>query len=809
MRMCYIGAMETTSIAGPQDRAILEFDKIAAVTCGLCMTPMGAERIRERLPTDDAAIIDRRREEVQEMMTVLEGGDLPILRLPDLRGLIEKSGLEGSFLDPGEFLQFGEFLAGVDALLKFSKVSAEAFPRLEYYLAHLSAVYPLRVAIERSITPEAEVSDTASPELARIRKEKRRVRDRVVSRLERILVSRKTDPSRVEDIITLRNDRFVIPMRESDPAVNEGVIQDRSSSGATIFVEPMAVVESNNQLRRLGMEETREVERILLGLTDLVRAHTHALLDNVTMVGKLDAISAVGQFGRRVDGVVAGRSDDASLDLVEARHPLLVLKSLREPPETRFPVVPMSVAVGEAVQALIVTGPNTGGKTVSLKTIGLLTLMAQAGWPVPAKEGTRVGIFSRVIADIGDEQSIESSLSTFSSHLTRIRAAIDAADARTLVLLDELGAGTDPKEGAALGEAIVRELTERGARLVVTTHHSALKTLSQHDARIENASLVFDVKTLSPSYQFRVGLPGASYAIAIARRLGLSPSVITCAESLIGEQEKNLTHLLNELDDRLVALREGQSELDVHRRAAAQLEDLYRSRLERLKKTESERKSDALAEAEQIVAGTRREMEQLVREIREGQAERERVKAAHKILRDRATEIKEQRKELRPVAPPATESGPLRAGDRVWIAAFRRDGEMVEEDTGRGKVKVRIGDFLYTLDREAVAKAAGEASASPPKPRVAVHVETQTEAGPEISLRGQSVEDALEQLDRYLDDVRVEGLTEVRIVHGKGEGILRRAVCEFLTKDPRVVSKRLGQWNEGADGVTIAKLRAL
>lgn len=807
--MCYIGAMETISIAGSQDRAILEFDKIVTVTCGLCMTPMGVERIRERFPVADAAVIDRRREELQEIMTLLEGGDFPILRLPDLRGLIEKSGLEGSFLDPGDFLQFGEFLAGAEALLKFSRVSAETFPRLEQYLAHLSAVYPLRVAIERSITPEAEVSDSASPELARIRKDKRRVRDRVVSRLEHILASRKTDPSRVDGIITLRNDRFVIPVRESDPAANEGIIQDRSSSGATIFVEPMAVVESNNQLRRLGMEETREVERILLGLTDLVREHTRALLDNVATVGELDAISAVGQFGRRVDGVVAGRTDDASLRLVEARHPLLVLKFLREPLETRSTVVPMSVTVGDAVQVMIVTGPNTGGKTVSLKTIGLLTLMAQAGWPVPAKAGTQVGIFTRVIADIGDEQSIESSLSTFSSHLTRIRTAIELADPWTLVLLDELGAGTDPKEGAALGEAIVRELTERGARLVVTTHHSALKTLSQHDARIENASLVFDVKTLSPSYQFRVGVPGASYAIAIARRLGLSPEVVQRAESLIGEQEKDLTHLLNELDDRLVALREGQSELAAHRQAASQLEELYRSRLERLKKTESERKSEALAEAEQIVVDTRREMEQLVREIREGQAERERVKAAHKVLRERTAEIKEQRQELKPVASPATESGPLRAGDHVWIEAFRRGGELVEEDTGRGKVKVRIGDFLYTLDREAVAKAAGEAPAAPPKPRPTVHVESSVEVGPEISLRGQSAEDALVLLDRYLDDVRVEGLTEVRIVHGKGEGILRRVLGEFLTKDTRVASIRLGQWNEGADGVTIAKLHAL
>ncbi|MEW5701711.1 MAG: endonuclease MutS2, partial [Candidatus Zixiibacteriota bacterium] len=772
---------------------------------GMCLTAMGSEEIRRRLPTEDAVVLDRRRGELQEMLLVLVGEDFPLTRLPDIRPHLERSQHEGAHLDAAALLQIGEFLTGVDALLRFARVSREKCPCLEAHFEQLSAIYPLRAAIGRAISPEGDVADTASPELAKIRREKRGARDAVVTRLERLLAARKTDPARMDDLITLRNDRFVIPMREGDPAANDGVIQDRSSSGATLFVEPMSVVELNNRLRRLGLEEAREVERILLELTDLVREHRVALADDAQTIGTLDAIQALARFGLKVDGVVAERTDSATLTLREARHPLLILKSLRTPKEARAPVIPMSLSLGGRVTVVIVTGPNTGGKTVALKTVGLSVLMAQAGWPVPARIGTEIGTFGRVIADIGDEQSIESSLSTFSSHLLRIREALATADERTLVLLDELGAGTDPKEGAALGEAVIAALTERGARLVATTHHSALKTLSQHDSRIENASLVFDVKTLSPTYQFRVGLPGASYAIDIARRLGLPDAVVERALSLLGAQEKDMTQLLNELDERLTSLREQQAAAEQSRKAAVALEELFRSRVERLEKTEAERKGEALSEARRIVETTRREMEQLVREIRESQAEKARVKESHKKIDERLAGIRAEQQELAVPAPPSDATPPA-VGDRVWIAAFKKEGEVVDIDAERGKLKVRIGDFLYSLDQGSVARVE---SPSPPSSRPGqVRIQAETDVGPELSLRGFTAEDALETLDRYLDDARLAGWQEVRIIHGKGEGILRRAVNEFLTKDPRVESKRLGQWNEGGDGVTIAKLRA-
>jgi DNA mismatch repair protein MutS2 len=679
----------------------------------------------------------------------------------------------------------------------------------------LSAVYPLRVAIERAITPEADVSDGASSELAKIRREKRGARDAVVTRLERILRSRDTDPSRMDDLITLRNDRFVIPMREGDPEANKGVIQDRSSSGATLFVEPMNVVELNNRLRRLTMEETREVQRILRGLTDLLREHRIGLHDNIDVYGDLDAIHAVAQFGVITDGAVAGRVDGAELNLDEARHPLLVLRVRRERQAASDPksvpgVVPMSVTINDGTSAIIVTGPNTGGKTVALKTVGLLTLMAQAGWPIPAKPDSVVGVFARVIADIGDEQSIESSLSTFSSHLTRINQALNSADDRTLVLLDELGAGTDPREGAALGEAIVTELTKRRARLMVTTHHTALKTLAQHDAHIENAAVLFDAKTLSPTYQFRVGLPGASYAIDIARRLGLPEKVTRLADSLVDEQEKDLSKLLLELDDRLETVREQQKQMENSNRAAAALEDLFRARLAKLEQVEKERKSEALAEAESIVNATRQEMERLVREIRESQAERKRVKESHHVIQEKLTEIKKEKTEVEEPRP-VKEPGPLAVGDRVWIETFKREGDVVAVDDKRGQVKVQIGDFMYMMDRSAVERVKADASADQETGRVNVrqsgYMHSTPEVEPEVSLRGMSAEDALDLLDRYLDEARLAGWQEVRIVHGKGQGILRRVVNEYLTKDERVTEKRLGQWNEGGDGVTIARLR--
>jgi len=800
--------MPDTPVANRHTLSVLEFDKIVEATAGFCLTPMGGEEIRKRQPSSDRDWIGHRCDELREMLHLVMAARFPLQRVPDIRPHIEKSSHEGAFLDPAELLQIGEFLSGVDALLGFAKSSRETAPRLEEYLESLSSVYPLRQAIARAITPEGEVSDSASPELSKIRREKRGARDAVVSRLERILASRKTDPSRMDDLITLRNDRFVIPVREGDPAAGEGIIQDRSSSGATLFIEPMAVVEFNNRLQRLGLEEAREVRRILLEITALVRDNRDALVDDVASIGSLDAIHALARFGLHIDGMVPDRVEGASITLRDGRHPLLVLRRARLPKEERTTIVPMSVAIGDRHAAIIVTGPNTGGKTVSLKTIGLLALMAQAGWPLPAKDGTAVGVFDHIIADIGDEQSIESSLSTFSSHLMRINDALARANERTLVLLDELGAGTDPKEGAALGEAIISELTERGTRLVVTTHHSALKTLSQHDPRIENASLVFDVKTLSPTYQFRVGLPGASYAIDIAKRLGVSQRVIDRALALVDGQERDLTQLLNELDERLETMRVQQADFEQKRKAVESLEALLKARAESLEKSASERKSEALAEAERIVDTTRREMENLVREIRESQAEKERVKESHHVIAARLDEIREQRKQLAPEAmEPAVESGPLEVGDNIWVEAFRKEGEIVDIDAPRGKIKIRIGDFLYTLDRSAVTKVKSTGAGEKRKLVPSVRIQTSTDVGPELSLRGESAEDALVLLDRYLDDARLAGWEEVRIVHGKGEGILRRAVGEYLSRDKRVESKRLGEWNEGADGVTIAKLR--
>ncbi|MEW5874844.1 MAG: endonuclease MutS2 [Candidatus Zixiibacteriota bacterium] len=815
--MYYIRHAMSALIANDHTLTTLEFDKIVRATTALCLTPMGAEVLAERRPISDVELLDRWREESAEMLTVLRTGDgFPIVRVPDIRAHVERSGLEGSFLDPHGFLELGDFLRAVEDLLKFFKVSADAFPRLEAHLEGLSAVYQLRIAIERAITPEGEVHDQASPELSRIRREKRGARDAVVTRLERILRQRDTDPSRMDDLITLRNDRFVIPMREGDPAANDGVIQDRSSSGATLFVEPMNVVELNNRLRRLAMEESREVERILREMTDLIRDNRRALIDDVAIYGALDAIHAIARFGVDTGGTVAARDDAPQLDLVDARHPLLILKARelqRRPGSELMKVVPMSIALGKAITTVMITGPNTGGKTVALKTIGLLALMSQAGWPIPARENSRMGVFHHLLADIGDEQSIESSLSTFSSHLGRIRAALAEANNSSLVLLDELGAGTDPKEGSALGEAIVSALTRRGSRLVVTTHHTALKTLAQHDQRIENAAVLFDPRTLSPTYEFRIGLPGASYAIDIARRLGLPKEVTDHADSLVDQQEKDLSQLLLELDDRLRTVREKQEELENSTRAAAALEDLFRARLAKLEQLEKEKKSEALAQAEAIVHNTRQEMERLVREIRETQAERQRIKESQKVISEKIETIQKEKQRVAPLPAPKKAAGPVGVGDRVWIESFRREGEILTIDEGRDQVRVQIGDFIYTMDLTAVEPLAKTASGDAAKSEAARkhkytgYVEQTSDVGPEVSLRGLSAEDALEMLDRYLDEALLAGWQEVRIVHGKGEGILRRAVGEFLTKDRRVTEKRLGHWNEGGDGVTLAKLR--
>jgi DNA mismatch repair protein MutS2 len=452
---------------------------------------------------------------------------------------------------------------------------------------------------------------------------------------------------------------------------------------------------------------------------------------------------------------------------------------------------------------MVITGPNTGGKTVAVKTVGLLALMAQSGLLIPAAEKSELGIFERIFADIGDEQSIELSLSTFSSHISRITASLAECDHASLLLFDEIGAGTDPKEGAALGEAIIEYVVNAGSRCIVTTHFSSLKTIAEGNYKIENASFEFDRNTLQPTFKLHRGIPGSSYAIEIASRLGMPKEVIARAGTLVGTQERSLGDLISRLEQQLREVEDEKVKLKTRLERAAELERFWESRSEQVKKREQELALEGYAEAEKLVDETRRKLEGLIKELKEEKASKAALKRSKKTIDDLREELAGKRAPERKEVPPGEQP---EVGDRVWVDKLQTEGELIEAFGDGKKAKVRIGTVLYTMDLSGLRKL--ESGKKPrPLPTGVNYEPFREELSNEISLRGFTVEEAVEQLDQFFDRIALANFPSVRIVHGKGTGALRRLVREYLSKQPQVDSFELGEWHEGGDGVTIAKLK--
>jgi DNA mismatch repair protein MutS2 len=649
------------------------------------------------------------------------------------------------------------------------------------------------------------------------------VRNRLLEKLESILGARKIKGSRQDDIITIRDGRYVIPMEEAEFFQQRGIVHDKSKSGATLFVEPLVAVGLNNQLRELTLEEEKEIERILKEITGLIRMELRDLEITVKALQKLDFVYAKAKLSFDYDGNPPLLNEQGYINLIEARHPLLNLSGDSFPsakknedeeqdtgnlPKTgnlkRRSVVPLSLSLGKDYSALIITGPNTGGKTVALKTVGLLTLMALSGLHIPVKPYSEICVFKKIYADIGDEQSIEMSISTFSSHMTQIKKAVEYSDSETLVLLDELGGGTDPKEGAALGEAIIDQLIKKSAKLIATTHHGALKILASEYPQIRNASLEFDKETLTPTYRFQIGYPGSSYAIQIAQRLGMDQNIIEKAFELLGSKERDLGLLLENLEKDLKTVRENRKALDEQRKVSEELTNLYKDKLEKLESREKDLKTNALKEAKQMVETTKVELERLIAQIRKTQAEKQVIKEAHHFLEEKKTSLAKELEQFEEKV--VKKLGIVQPGDAVWIEPLGIKGDVLEKDEHSGKIKVLVGSITYTVeeneltrieDREKVEAESGYGETSYTVPYVS----------PEIDLRGLLAEEAFDVVDKYLDSAYLAGLSQVSLIHGKGTGALRKKISEFLSHHHRVEEFRLGEWNEGGSGVTIVKLK--
>ena len=784
----------------------LEFPKILARLAEYTDFSAGRELALALRPTTDLDEARTRQQETSEARRLLDiQGTVGVGGARDVRPRIEVA-VRGATLLPTDLLEVATTLSNGQRLKRSLSRSADQFPRLAAIAGRIQVCPGVVSEIERCLDERGEVVDSASPRLARIRNELKVAYDRLLDRLNRILTSPNSAPYLQEALVTQRHGRYVIPLKTDFKGRIPGIVHDQSSSGATLFIEPLATVELNNRWRELQLEEGREVERILAQLSALVAENAPSIGHTVEALAELDLTFAKARYAEDIDAAeaqlvpfteplaapdTAVHHPGSVLRLMRARHPLLN-------PAT---VVPVDVYLDETYYIVIITGPNTGGKTVTLKTVGLLTLMAQAGLHIPAGEDSVLSVFESVDTDIGDEQSIEQSLSTFSAHLANIIRILDRADERFLVLLDELGAGTDPVEGAALAQSILAHLLQRGVTTFVATHYAELKAYAHTTPGIENASVEFDVETLSPTFELTIGLPGRSNALAIATRLGLPTTVIDEARQRLSTDDVTTEDLLKEIH----TLREETSQAYKEAQAARQAAEAAARELEgRLAGIEEERRE--ILEAARSEA--RQELAQLRQEIRRLRSRMATETTPLERLRQIEAEVQSLDEKMLPPPPPprprVLPRRPLRVGDTVLVAGLGVDGEVVEvADEG---VEVQIGHFRVRVRPEDVELRDQSAASTPPPSEKVISMPPSPSPGIELHLRGYRVADALPRLEEYLNNAFLAGLPWIRIVHGKGSGALRKAIRDALPGHVLVASFRSGEEEEGGDGVTVVKL---
>ena len=775
---------------------VLEFDTLLSKLSGYTVSPEGKASIEALFPfTDRESLVDEL-SALTELKDILEYDEpFPLTSFVDIRPLLKRAEVRGAFLRSREFLALDEFLKVCRRVKAYLSEREEKVEQLAGLARPLAPKPDLERAIGRVVEPSGEVKDSASENLSRIRRAIVRMTGRVRKRLDAVLNEMVGRGFAQEDGLVLRDGRLVIPMKEGHRGRLKGVIVDQSSSGATVFMEPLEVLETNNEIRQLMNQEKQEIERILIGLTETIQPHLDEMETNLRIAGRFDALMARARLSIELNGMAAEVSEDDSLILKNGIHPLLLLR------KQRAEVVPLSLNLGEGRHTLIITGPNAGGKTVALKTVGLLSMMHRYGLHVPAGPGTSIPLYDAIFADIGDFQSIEQDLSTFSSHIENIKTIQKEAGQESLVLIDEIGAATDPTEGAALAEVIIRDLTQRGCSSIVTTHMGTLKAFAHEEAGVENGSLAFDGETLCPTYRFQMGIPGSSYAFEIADRLGLPRNLIDEARDLVGEERGRLDRLVLHLEQQLA---ETQGHLRAAEKEESRLEGLvklYGELSERLQKEGDERKQEILQEVEDLLKDANATVERVVKEIRENNAGKESIREARKAIETRRKKVKELSRK-RVAVKPATE---VKQGDWVSWKKHPKRGEVVSDPDGSGRVFVQLDGLklripVSELEQVSPPKTAKKSSGS-------THYAGRETVRDEVDLRGMTAEEAVEVLERYLGEARTAGYTHIRIIHGKGTGVLRNVVGHHLKGHALVKTQRLGNWNEGDTGVTIAELR--
>lgn len=786
-----------------EDRSlrVLEFNKIKELIKVYTQTSAAKEIIDELQPYSNVYEIRERLQETREALELLgKKGSPPFEGIYDVRDAISRAE-KGADLSSVQLYRIGGLLKVSRSFKDYvaRKEDEEAFPVLEDLCQGLVPIKRLEDEIFNCLIDEEEISDRASEALLSIRRELRNKNSSVRDRVNDLV--RKYSKYLQESLYTIRGDRFVIPVKSEHKSAVPGIVHDQSSSGATLFIEPMSLVELNNEIRELVLKEKAEIQRILAELSRKVYNNITVIKSNSQIVWELDFIFSKAKYASQIRGICPVIKEDGSFHIIEARHPLI-------DPEQ---VVPSTIYLGGDKTSLIITGPNTGGKTVTLKTVGLLHIMAMSGLLIPAKEGSAISYFDNIFADIGDEQSIEQSLSTFSSHMKNIVYIMEKATDKSLVLFDELGAGTDPVEGAALAVAILENLRERGSRILATTHYSELKAYALNTPQVENASVEFDVETLKPTYRLLIGVPGKSNAFEISKRLGLNEKIIEAAKDNVSSNAIIFEDLIMNLQKRSIEAENNAREAASLKAEAEKLKEKYEKKLHSLEKNKDNILHNAQREAKSIIKAAKEEADEIAKNLRELErmgydsdlrskidAQRNKLKNKIESIERKISEKEEDKgKKLTKVVP----------GQEVLLAKLNQKVIVQTIPDSKGDLQVQAGIMKITVNIEDLRELEDKQS---PQKRVNSKRELNLNlkrVPTSIDLRGMDAEEAIFNVDKYLDEAYMAGLNEVTIIHGKGTGILRKAVSDLLKGHQHVKSFRLGEYSEGGSGATIVTLK--
>ncbi|QXM06337.1 endonuclease MutS2 [Crassaminicella indica] len=785
---------------------VLEFEKIKNMLIDYAESTLGKKLAEKTEPsTEYEKVVTWQKETHEATSILLQRGNVPLGGIHDLSYHLKRAEI-GSFLYPGQLLEVSDTLRAARKLKSFMKEAKEGeskFLVIEGYISSLFTFKSIEDRINECIVGEDEISDNASPALRNIRRTIESKNAAIRNRLNSMISSSQHQKYLQDAIITIRQDRYVVPVKQEYRANVPGLVHDQSSSGATLFIEPMAIVQLNNELKELKLKEKVEIERILSELTALVGEKAEEIKSNQKVLSILDYIFAKGKLAISMKAVEPQMNNNGYIRIKNGRHPLLDQKT----------VVPTNIWIGDTFNTLVITGPNTGGKTVTLKTVGLLTIMAQSGLHVPADYGTKLSVFDKVFADIGDEQSIEQSLSTFSSHMTNIVEILNNVSSNSLVLLDELGAGTDPTEGAALAIAILDHLYTMGVRTIATTHYTELKEFALTTKGVENGSVEFNVETLSPTYRLLIGVPGKSNAFEISKRLGLSEYIIEKSKGLISREDIAFEDLLASIEkDKRMAEEERDEAVRLKLMLQKQKSE-YEKKHEKLAIQREKILKEAREEARKFLKDAKAEADRIIKELREMekvQEEKERnrkIEAARKNLREKIGRIEESLGVGVNVGINTKPPKNLKVGDTVRILNLNQKGTVATKPDQNGDLTVQVGIMKINVniknlridkeEKESIKKSGVGKIAK----RKAQSVQTS------IDLRGQTLEEAMMNTDKYLDDAYIAGLNEVTIIHGKGTGVLREGIKNMLKRHKHVKSARDGAYGEGGTGVTIVELK--